>query len=588
MSLFFRQQPIVRFYAPGADKVSLLIEGVENALSMRKNRHGSWRVRLPQPLNILHGREYSFEVRHQDKVAKVADPLALRTERRNNGIVSIFSHIDYQHQHSRFRTPKIRDIVIYETHLPALSRHASAQLESEKQRGTYEGAGTPAILDYFKKLGVAVEFLPLHAHDDYLGRDWGYFSTSFNAFRGEYARNPEKINHEVMALVDAMHGAGIPVLLDVVFNHGGELLVKAWGEDVVYRRHGNGDFCHGSGCGPTIQTEHPQIRETVISTLQTLVKDYRFDGFRFDLGALHDKETMQLIHDKLPKHIYLISEPWALGGTQWGKGDLAGDLSGTRWAVWNDDFREPGRTFIKGQGDHHNRDRLIRAISGSHIADDGWTLRPQQSINYLSCHDGKTLPDLLDGSKHRVFLGVMLTLVSQGVPMLYEGTELMYSKRGHHNTYDRPDLNQIDWTLAEKHRDLLEAITGLIELRKKHSHFRYTDKLLKSEVDNKNWDINWIFPTGFPHHDNHNAIGFAIRAPAGMMKWFRGKILVVLLNGSYEAANFHLPKGKWKLIADGHRIRVDAKGIKGISPARGDYTVHPGTGVILAPAGLFG
>ena len=126
------------------------------------------------------------------------------------------------------------------------------------------------------------------------------------------------------------------------------------------------------------------LKEMIIDTLLHLVKYYHFDGFRFDLGALHDKQTMIEIDRRLPKHVYLIAEPWALGGTQWGKGDLAHDFAGTRWAVWNDDFRESAKTFLLGKGDHLNRDRLKHSITGNHVRQGGWSLRPQQCINYLS------------------------------------------------------------------------------------------------------------------------------------------------------------------------------------------------------------
>ncbi|UCD69086.1 MAG: hypothetical protein JSW48_03055, partial [Betaproteobacteria bacterium] len=404
---------------------------------------------------------------------------------------------------------------------------------------------------------VAVEFLPLHASDNMLGQDWGYFSTSFSAMRECYALDEGKVNQEVMAVVDAMHGRGIPVLLDVVFNHGAELWVKAWGEDVVYRKHDNGDLCHGSGCGPTVSTENPFIREMMIETLEQLVKRYRFDGFRFDLGALHDKQTMLEIDRRLPKDIYLIAEPWALGGTQWGKGDMAGDFARTRWAVWNDDFREPAKTFLMGSGDHHNRDRLMSAIRGNHVSHGGWAVRPQQCINYVSSHDGKTLADYVDGDEKRAFLGMLMVLTAQGVPMLGEGSELLFSKKGHDNSYDRPDLNQIDWTNIERHKDLVEAVAQLIALRKRFPHFRYTKQVRQRHGRSPRWDIDWIFPTGHPDHDNVNAIGFVLKPPPAWYRWRRfRKSLVVLLNGSDRAADFHLPKGRWKMLVDGNAIVV--------------------------------
>jgi pullulanase/glycogen debranching enzyme len=572
------------FYMPEAERVSLVVEGQDRSWPMTKADRGRWRIKLPHPLRDLHGCSYHFEVQKNGTTVSVADPLAYRTRRHEQELRSFFSDISYRWQHSRFRTPPIRDIVIYETHLPALSRHSSAVVSHDAHRGTYKGAISPQVLEHLQRLNVAVEFLPLHASDDLLGQDWGYFSTSFHAMRECYALEENEVNREVMEVVDAMHGRGIPVLLDVVFNHGAELWVKAWGEGVVYRRHPNGDFCQGSGCGPTVQTEHPFIREMIIETLEHLVTCYRFDGFRFDLGALHDKQTMIEIDRRLPKHIYLIAEPWALGGTQWGKGDMAHDLAQTRWAVWNDDFREAGRTFLTGRGDHRNRDLLMYAITGNHVSQGSWALRPQQCINYLSSHDGKTLADYVKGNKKRVFLGMMMVLTAQGVPMLGEGSELMFSKQGHDNSYDRPDLNQINWINARDHKDLVDAVAQLITLRKRYPHFRYTTSLRVRNGKNKGWDIDWIYPTGHPHNDNVNAIGFVLKPPPASYRWQRmRKALVILFNGSKKGADFHLPKGKWRKLVDGNAIVVKLDGIRDVPPAQGDYHVHPGTGVVLAP-----
>lgn len=585
MSWLFWRRTALNFYSPDADAVSLVLEGHKKPWPMQKDQRGYWTIKLHLPEYKLHGLTYHFEVKRNGQTSYIADPLAHRTERHENRLTSFFSSLSYKFKNTQFRTPPIDSIVIYETHLPALSRHESAKVESESHRGTYAGARSKAVLGHLQRLKVAVEFLPLHAHSKKLGQDWGYFSTSFSAMRSDYALEPKEVNREVMELVDAMHGRGIPVLLDVVFNHGGELWVKAWGEDIVYRKHDNNDFCQGSGCGATIQTEHPLIRETILETLEHLVNNYRFDGFRFDLGALHDRQTMLEIDRRLPDRIYLIAEPWALGGTQWGKGEMASDFAKTRWAIWNDDFREPGRAFIKGLGNHQNRDLLMRAIVGSQIQDGGWALRPQQSINYLSCHDGKTLADLVDGDKHRAFLGLFLVLTSQGVPMIGEGSEMMYSKQGHDNSYNRPDLNQIDWDYASEHRDLVEAVARLVTLRKQLTHFRYTNHLKVNNHKSDKWDIDWIYPTGYPHHDNVNAIGYILRPPTWDSLWHRRKKipLLILLNGSHEGVDFRLPKGDWKILVDGLRLRVNAFGLSIVPDAHNDYHLHPGTCAMLAP-----
>lgn len=593
MSRLFYRRPTIQMFYPEAESMSLVIEGYDKPYPMQPVGQGIWQglwsVRLDQSKRQLNGRAYHFEVRRNGKSMKLADPFAHRTERREHGIVSIFSNLEYRWRHTRFRAPPLRDLIIYEAHVPALSRHKSAPVDDDTHRGTYVGVRAPNVLAHLERLGIALELMPLHESDQLLGQDWGYFSTSFHAITSRYAWDRNNTNREVMAMVDALHERGIPVLLDVVFNHGAELMVRAWGEDLVYRKHSDGYFCNGSGCGPTVRSEHPLLRSIILNALEHLVHDYRVDGFRFDLGALLDIETMLEIDRRLPERIYLISEPWALGGAKWGKGDMVYRLSRSRWAVWNDDFRESALTFVAGKGNVHNRDRLMRSIKGSHVDDGGWTCRPQQSINYLSSHDGKTLADAFGGDKRRVFLGMLLLVTSQGVPMFYEGTELMFSKHGEHNSYNRPDLNQIDWGLSNRHADLLEAIIKLISLRKHFCNFRYSGRLReRNGHPTSNWDIDWIYPTGHPHHDNVNALGFTLRPPKHPWRPWRvqrnNHELIVLLNGSERGTDYRLPEGKWKVLVNGAELAVDLNGLPGV-PARKSYYVHSGTGVILAPTG---
>jgi pullulanase/glycogen debranching enzyme len=183
----------------------------------------------------------------------------------------------------------------------------------------------------------------------------------------------------------------------------------------------------------------------------------------------------------------------------------------------------------------------MHAITGNHIRQGGWTLRPEQCINYLTCHDGKTLADFVKHDKRRVFLGILMVLSAQGVPMLGEGSELMYSKQGHDNSYNRPDLNQIDWRNAQLHADLIDAMAQLIALRKRLPHFHYPRHLRYRYGRSLFWDIDWIYPTGHPHHDNVNAIGFVLKPPPAWHRWWRmRKALVILLNGSHKGGGFSL------------------------------------------------
>ncbi len=575
------RRTVVHYYDPKAAEVQLVVEEDGSTWPMHKDRHGSWKARINGRRRHLYGKSYHFEVCRNGKAQIVADPFAHLTTRQDDRIVSHFPNLEYHWRHRLIKPPALNDLVIYETHLPALSRHPSAPVEDRQQHGTYRGGASPQIIDHLTRMGVAVEFLPLHAADGLLGQDWGYFSTSYQALSTRYASNILDTNREVMELIDALHARGIPVILDVVYNHGGELCSRAWGEDVVYRKLPDGNPCYGSGCGPTICTENPMVRAMIIKTLKHLVEVYRFDGFRFDLGALHDPQTMIEIDRALPQRIYLIAEPWALGQQKWSKGEMSTLFAKTRWAIWNDDFREPAKDFITGSGDFQNRDRLMRAIKGSLIEDGGWAQRPQQSINYITSHDGKTLADLVGCDKRRQFLGALLVLTSQGVPMLSEGSEFLFSKGGEHNSYNRPDLNQLDWHQALEHRDLIDGVAGLITLRKQLPHFHYNRRLQQRANAADHWDIDWIFPTGYPHDDHVNALGYLLRPPREQRSLRKRSELIILMNGEHAGVSFNLPEGNWHIIADGFNLQLQAQGTS-FHEAHGDFYLHPGTGVILA------
>jgi pullulanase len=585
MVWLFRSKKKFSFYSPHAEEVLLVIDGFQNSWPMKRDARGYWTVDPDIPDYQLNDVSYHYLVHIGRNVHKVIDPLAPRIALVDGAYQSYFKKIDYQHKSKRFQTPPIEGIVIYESHLPSLSRHPSAAVDKEIYRGTYPGATSKKILDHLQRLKVAVEFLPLHYSDQKLGGDWGYSTVTYSGMRSDFAVDKADANLEVMKMIDSFHGRGIPVILDVVFNHGAHLWVKAWGENVVYRKLDSANFCHGSGCGPTVKTENIHIRKTIIETLLDLIKRYRFDGFRFDLGALHDKRTMIEIDKRLPKRIYLIAEPWALGGIKWGKQDMSSDFAHTRWAIWNDDFRESARIFTQGRGDYKNRDRLMRAIVGSHVKDGGWAIRPQQSINYISCHDGQTLADLENGDKHRVFLAIFIVLTSQGIPMLSEGSEMLYTKYGHNNSYDRADLNQLDWNNSTLHSDLVEAVEQLVALRKQLKHFLYKGHLKVKSQKSGRWDIDWIYPTGYPHNDNVNAIAYIIRPPLKYEVWRRPRhSLLILLNGSHTGVNFQLPEGEWKIIVDGLRYKVNPFGPSIAPNAKGHYYLHSGTCAMLSPA----
>jgi len=564
-----RDRVQVRFFQPYAERVQLVIEGEKKPIELTPVASGIWEKSLGTAPRKLYGKEYHFRVVRKDgSVERIADPFADFTERTADRVISRFADLEFTWRDHSFVPPALEDIVLYESHLPSLSRHPSSGVRPE-HRGTYRGAMASKVVEHLKKLGVAVEFLPLNAADGLLGADWGYWTTSFRAMNERYASKGQKTraNKDLMALIDTYHRAGIPVIFDVVYNHGGELHVKALGQDIMFRpRDGNGNYPEG---WPTIRSEHPMVRQMIIDTLQHMVSTYHVDGFRFDLGALLDKKTIREIDRQLPERIHLFAEPWALGPTKWGKGDMKTTFADTRWAVWNDDFREPVKAFIKGRtGSTGDREKVKTAIAGWH----GWASRPQQSVNYFSVHDGKTGADSVRGDRGRLFQGVVLTLFSQGVPMIAEGTEFMHSKKGEHNSYNRPDVNQLDWNQAAQQRELTDAVGKLIALRKRLPHFKYRRALREGQ------DIDWLYPD----RDDANALGFRLRPPSGAQAPAGLGEIVVLSNGSGEGRTFKIPAGRWKVIADGVTLQVNEKGLPGRLVSDGDYYLHAGATAVLA------
>ncbi len=564
-----RDRVQIRFFQPTAERVQLVIEGEKKPIELAPVASGIWEKTLGTAPRRLYGKEYHFRVVRKDGSSeRIADPFADFTERSGDRVISRFADLEFNWRDGSFQAPALEDMVIYETHLPSLSRHPSSGVAPE-HRGSYRGAMSRKVLQHLKRLGVAVEFLPLNAADGLLGADWGYWTTSFRAMNERYASKGQKsrVNKDVMALIDTYHRNGIPVIFDVVYNHGGELHVKALGHDIMYRpRDGDGNYPEG---WPTVRSEHPMVRQMIIDTLKHMVDTYHVDGFRFDLGALLDKRTIREIDRQLPQRIHLFAEPWAMGPTRWGKGDMKTTFADTRWAVWNDDFREPVKAFIKGRtASTGDREKVKTAIRGGY----DWASRPQQSVNYFSVHDGKTGADSVRGDRGRLFQGVVLTLFSQGVPMIAEGTEFMHSKGGAHNSYDQTDRNQLDWNQAAQHRDLTDAVAKLIGLRKRLPHFKYRRALREGK------DIEFLYAS----QDDPNALGFLLRAPDGARAPAGLGEIVVLSNGSGGGKSFAIPAGRWRVIADGVSMQVDEKGLPGRVVSDGDYFLHAGATAVLA------
>jgi glycogen operon protein len=415
--------------------------------------------------------------------------------------------------------------VIYELHVGGFTRHPSSGVAHP---GTF--AGLIAKIPYLQELGVThVELLPVMAFDPQdvpvtaaargLGNYWGYSTHSFWSPHPGYCRDPGRGPHEFRALTNALHAAGIGVLLDVVFNHTSEggasgpiINFKGLANDVVYlldpadqRRYR--DF---TGCGNTVSCNHPLVTAFIVHCLEYWVEHLGVDGFRFDLASVFARDATGAVMTDPPlpwaiessrilSGVPMIAEAWDATGLY-----QVGSFPGMAWAEWNGRYRDAVRRFVRG--DPCQAGEVATRIAGS---DDlyGNGRLPGSSVNYVTCHDGFTLWDLVshdgkhndangeenrDGSNDNLSWNcgaegetsdpsvlalrlrqarnhLAVLMLSRGVPMLLAGDEVLRSQGGNNNAYCQDNATSwLDWTLTDTRSDMLRFVRELIALRRRH------------------------------------------------------------------------------------------------------------------------
>lgn len=453
------------------------------------------------------------------------------------------------------RTPW-NETVIYETHLKGLTaRHPDVPQE---KRGTYDGLASPAMIEYLKDLGItAVELLPIHQHvvdkrlaEKGLNNYWGYNTIGFFAPDCRYAATGMRGEQvaEFKRMVKALHAAGIEVILDVVYNHTAE--GNHLGPTLCFRGIDNAGYYQldptdpsrymdFSGCGAALRMAHPRVTQLIMDSLRYWVREMHVDGFRFDLAPALGREEMTadsnaacfdiIQQDPVISRVKLIAEPWDLGPD----GYQAGNFS-PLWAEWNGKFRDWSRRFWKG--DRGQMGELGCRIGGSSDLYQYNDRSQNASVNFVTCHDGFTLADLVsynqkhneangegnrDGSdyndswncgveghtddpevlslRRRQKLNFLATLfLSQGVPMLLGGDELSRTQGGNNNAYCQDnETGWHDWELDEEKHLMHRFTRGLIALRRKHPVFRKRKFFTGGTHGGAGaQDIAWLRPDG--------------------------------------------------------------------------------------------
>ncbi|WP_232800922.1 glycogen debranching protein GlgX [Motilimonas sp. E26] len=570
----------------------------------------------------VHGPYRPFEGTSFDKQKVLIDPYGILVSKGKNYdrhraakpgcneahcLKSIVADVkDYDWEDDKHPRHTFSKTVIYEMHVAGFTRHTSSGVEPNK-RGTY--AGLIEKIPYLKELGVtAVELLPVYQFDEDehhagLCNYWGYSPISFFAPHRGYSSDKSMLGplNEFRDMVKALHKADIEVILDVVYNHTAEggvggptLCFRGFDNDNYYILSNNKqDYMNFSGCGNTFNGTHSVCRRLIIDSLHFWVEEMHVDGFRFDLASIlsRDEQGMPMVS---PPTLYSIDTDPALSSTKliaeaWDAGGLyqVGNLAGQRWREWNGQFRDDVRKFIRGDEGMVSKfaDRLIGSpdIYGHHL------LEPEKTINFVTCHDGFTLLDLVsynekknwangeenrDGSNdnyswnhgiegetddievnqlriRQVKNMLATTLLSLGTPMIQMGDEVGRTQHGNNNGYCQNNEDfWFDWSLVKQNNKLFNFTKALIHQRVEQGRldFAETKRLPLNEVLQKS-GIRWHgVRVGKPDWSSSSRTIAIETTPYG-----QDYGMYAIFNAFWEPLEFELPipkRGFWTRFID--------------------------------------
>jgi isoamylase len=548
------------------------------------------------------------------------------------------------------RTP-YHETLIYEAHVRGLTRlHPEVPAE---QQGSYAGLAHPAVIDHLTRLGVtAVELMPVHQSVPEPGlvrrgltNYWGYNTIAFLAPDNRYSSSGTPYGHvaEFKAAVKALHAAGIEVILDVVYNHtaeGGGLgptLSFRGIDNAAYYQLAPGNpqsYLDYTGCGNSLNVRNPHPLQLIMDSLRYWILDMHVDGFRFDLAAalareLHDVDRLSAFFDLVQQdpavsQVKLIAEPWDVGQGGYQVGHFP-----PLWTEWNGKYRDTVRDFWRGRA--ATLPEFASRLTGSSDLYETSARRPVASVNFITCHDGFTLRDLVsydrkhneangdynrDGTdddrswncgaegptddpavnelRARQVRNFLVTLFcSQGVPMLLAGDEMSRTQRGNNNAYCQDnEVSWIDWEAAGKQQDLIDFTCMLSELRRAHPVFRRRRFFSGQAAADGLQDIVWLTPAGRTMTDNDWQTGYArslsvflngdaITEPGPRGEPVRDDSFLLLFNANREPVTFTVPGVRF---GAGWEVLISTATAMGAPPpdATGTIAVRPGQRIELA------
>lgn len=532
-------------------------------------------------------------------------------------------------------TRNMSDLVIYELHVRGFTEDPSSGV---KHRGTF--SGLQEKIPYLKELGInAVELMPIFAFDEEINARevngtklleyWGYNTVGFFAPNAAYASSEEynKEGLELKKLIRALHDNGIEVILDVVFNHtaegneqGPSFCFKGFDNNIYYMLTPDGNYYNFSGCGNTLNCNHPIVQQMILECLRYWTVTYRVDGFRFDLASIlgrnEDGSPMNqppllknLAEDPILRNVKLIAEAWDAGGLY----QVGSFPAFTRWAEWNGKYRDDMRSFLKG--DYWFAQAAASRLTGSLDLYTGQYKGYDSSINFLTCHDGFSLWDLYSyNGKHNEANGwnnsdgnddnrswncgvegetedpdiralrlqmmknaCVALMCSRGTPMFLAGDEFGDTRFGNNNPYCQDnEISWLDWKRLETNQELYRFFRKMIWFRREHPAIRSDQE--PSE-------------TGFPAVSIHTDRAWDCsidRETKALAVCYAGKtdqgedLVYMALNVYWEEQSFELPKlpegYEWNCFTD---TSLDGTGEENGEAAITEYRLHPRSAAVF-------
>ena len=493
------------------------------------------------------------------------------------------------------------EVVVYETHMRDFTIDATSGVANKgkfiafTEQGTQTAEGLASGIDHLKELGIThIQILPMYDYGsidettlDLNKYNWGYDPVNYNVPEGGYSTNPydpaTRIR-EAKTMIQALHAAGIRVVMDVVYNHTYSVEGCALGRVVpqyFYRMNEDGTYANGSGCGNETASDKEMMRQFMVESVCYWAREYHIDGFRFDLMGIHDQETMRQIRaalDEIDPSIITYGEGWAASSPAYPYEQLAmkqWTYTMPRVGAFSDDIRNAliGSPFDHHRGFASGNTASRDAVRYGLVACPDWSGEPMQHVSYITCHDNYCLRDRIEvaaaeeteATKLRMNkLAQTAVMVSQGMTFFYGGEELFRTKQGVENSYQSPDsINVIEWTNKQTYSDLYAYYREIIKIRRQHKGFRLgTAELVKNHVE-------------FPETNNEGLIIYRIKDLQGIDT---AASLIVLLNGTAEAMEVEVPQANYTVLAQDAQANANGMG----TIEAGKVQVAPYSATILA------